>query len=178
MTENIKLPNKKYKIIYADPPWNYNFPHTRKNKNRDYSSMSIDQIKNLNVKEIADDDCLLFLWVTFKNLEKSFEVINAWGFEYKTCGFVWVKKTKNNKDFFGMGEYTRANPEICLIGRKGKINIQSRSVRQLVYAVKEKHSKKPDIIRKNIVELCGDVSRIELFAREKPNGWDVWGNEV
>ena len=170
--------DKKYNIILADPPWNYNFPATRKEKTKDYKTMSINEIQNLPINKIADDDCLLFIWVTFKNLEEVFKVIKSWGFDYKTCGFVWVKKTKHGKDFFGMGEYTRANPEICLIGRKGKINIQSRSVRQLIYAENEKHSQKPYEIRDRIVQLCGDLPRVELFAREKTDGWDVWGNEV
>ena len=112
---------KKYKIIYADPPWPYNFPETRAAKTKDYNTMSILDICELRVKDIADCDCLLFLWVTFRNLFEAKNVIDAWGFTYKTCAFVWVKKTKHGKDFYGMGEYTRANPEICLVARKVKI---------------------------------------------------------
>ena len=169
---------KKYQIIYADPPWPYNFSHTRSAKNRDYSSMSISEICEMPVSDMTQDDAILFIWTTFRNLFETEKVINAWGFEYKTCGFVWVKKTVTGKDCFGMGEYTRANPEICLIGRKGKKLVESRSVRQLQYAEAGKHSKKPDVIRDAIVGLCGDLSRVELFARQQHDGWDSWGNEV
>jgi len=169
---------KKYNIIYADPPWPYNFPETRSAKIKDYNTMSIHDICKLRVKDIADDNCLLFLWVTFRNLFEAKSVIEDWGFAYKTCAFVWVKKTKHWKDFYGMGEYTRANPEICLVARKGKNLVLSHSVRQLQYAGIEKHSAKPDIFRKAIVELCGDIPRIELFARQRVGGWDAWGNEI
>jgi len=140
--------------------------------------MTIADICAMRVSEIADEDAILFIWTTFRNLFETEKVINAWGFEYKTCGFVWVKKTATGKDCFGMGEYTRANPEICLIGRKGKNLVKSHSVRQLHYAMAEKHSKKPDSIMDAIVELCGDLPRVELFARHQAEGWDVWGDEV
>jgi site-specific DNA-methyltransferase (adenine-specific) len=140
--------------------------------------MSIDDICKLNVSEITHDDAILFIWTTFRNLFETERVINAWGFDYKTCGFVWVKKTATGKDCFGMGEYTRANPEICLIGRKGRKLVKSRSVRQLQYAQAEAHSKKPDSIKSAIIDLCGDLPRIELFCRYPADGWDVWGNEV
>jgi len=176
--ERLVMPRGGYAVIYADPPWPYNFSHTRKLKDRDYKSMSIDEICELPVSEITQEDAILFIWTTFRNLFETEKVIKAWGFKYKTCGFVWVKKTKTGKDFFGMGEYTRANPEICLIGRKGKSLVSARNVRQLQYAEIEKHSKKPDSIRAAIVDLCGDIPRIELFAREKTEGWDCWGDEV
>jgi len=104
--------------------------------------------------------------------------MKAWGFEYKTVGFTWIKKNKNGGNFFGVGWYTKSNAEVCLIGVKGKAPKISNSISSVVETVRERHSKKPDIIRDKIVEFCGDVPRIELFARQETEGWDVWGNEV
>ena len=140
--------------------------------------MNIDDIKNLPVKDIADDDCILFLWVTFPKLNECFEVIESWGFNYKTVAFTWVKKYKNGGNFMGMGRWTRSNAEICLLATKGKPKRVNAGVRQIIESVPEKHSKKPDIVRDKIVELCGDLSRIELFARNESVKWETWGNEV
>jgi len=170
--------NKKYKIIYADPPWNF-WGGGWKNQTQHYKTMSMEEIKNLPVKDLADDNCVLFLWVTFPILKDVFEVIESWGFKYSTCGFNWVKKNKSGIGwFFGLGYWTRANSELCLIATKGNPIIQSHSVSQIIDSPVEEHSKKPDIVRDKIVELMGDISRIELFARQKVDGWDVWGNEV
>ena len=140
--------------------------------------MSIDEIKNLPVKDIADDDCILFMWVTFPKLNECFEVIKEWGFEYKTNAFTWVKKYKNGDNFMGMGRWTRANAEICLLATKGKPKRVNAGVRQIIESVPEKHSKKPDIVRDKIVELCGDLPRLEMFARNKSVKGETWGNEV
>jgi N6-adenosine-specific RNA methylase IME4 len=122
---------------------------------------------------------MLFLWATFPNLQEALNVINAWGFQYKTLGFSWIKtNTGNGKPFFGIGYYTKSNCEVCLIGVKGKPIKASNYVSSVLIAPRERHSKKPDIVRDKIVELCGDVPRIELFARETVLGWDSWGNEV
>ena len=176
----MKLPNKKYKIIYADPPWSYKDKALAGNRGAccKYPVMSIDEIKNLPVKDIADDDCILFMWVTFPKLNECFEVIKEWGFEYKTNAFTWVKKYKNGDNFMGMGRWTRANAEICLLATKGKPKRVNAGVRQIIESVPEKHSKKPDIVRDKIVELCGDLPRIELFARNETYKWEIWGNEV
>lgn len=141
--------------------------------------MNIDDICNLPVKNIASENCVLFLWVTFPTLLDSFKVIEAWGFNYKTVAFVWVKHNKKAPTlFWGMGFWTRANAEICLLATKGKPKRISAKVHQVIISPIEEHSKKPNEIRKRIVNLIGDLPRIELFARQKTDGWDVWGNEV
>lgn len=104
--------------------------------------------------------------------------MESWGFDYFGLGFEWIKKTTTGKDFFGMGYWTRANSEPCLLGFKGKLKPQSHSIRQIIESVKENHSKKPQEVKDRILQLMGDLPRIELFAREKTEGWHVWGNEV
>jgi len=176
LIENPEL--HKYQIIYADPPWNFNFQkRDLKTKDHLYPTMKSKDIVNLNVKELADDDCILFLWVINSEIPLALECIKNWGFEYKTVAFTWVKTTKNTYHFGG-GNWTRSNPEICLLAKKGTIKRISASVRNLVIERLREHSRKPDRIRDDIVELVGDLPRIELFAREKTPGWDVWGNEV
>mgnify|MGYP001851316111 CR=1 FL=1 len=136
------------------------------------------EMKNV-ITRISDKDCILFLWVTFPCLLDGLKVIKEWGFTYKTCGFTWVKRNKKSDTwFFGLGHWTRANPEICLLGTKGKISRVSNKVSQVVDTHIEEHSKKPAIVRERIVELVGDLPRIELFARQEVDGWDAWGNEV
>lgn len=177
----INAPEGKYNIIYADPPWEYhNWTDEggHKSASAHYSTMNLEKIKELDIKKISDKNCVLFLWATFPNLKQAFEVIEAWGFEYKTVGFVWIKKYASNKNFFGLGYWTRANAEICLIATKGNIKRKNNSISQIIESIKEEHSKKPDIVRDKIVELMGDIPRIELFARQKTKGWDVWGNEI
>jgi len=185
--KNTHFPNKKYKIIYADPPWDYYSAWKRKNSDSagiwglaqdHYNTMPLNEIKELAVKNICDDDCFLFLWATFPQIQSALDVIKAWGFEYKTAAFVWVKKNKSGKNFMGMGWYTRANAEICLIGKRGSPKIMNHGIKQTIESTLREHSKKPDEVRKRIVQLCGDVPRIELFARERTAGWDAWGNEV
>jgi N6-adenosine-specific RNA methylase IME4 len=173
---------KKYNIIYADPPWAYKV-WSKKGNGRSaeshYSTMSIEDIKALPVGELADEDCALFMWITFPLLKEAWEVIEAWGFTYKSVAFVWIKQNKKSPTlFWGMGHWTRANAELCIIATKGKPKRMSRSVHQVIMTPIEEHSKKPEEARKRIVELMGDVPRIELFARMKPEGWDVWGNQA
>tara|TARA_R100000458_G_C8115424_1_gene136528 strand:+ start:49 stop:594 length:546 start_codon:yes stop_codon:yes gene_type:complete len=178
------ISNKRYQIIYADPPWtfkNYNNEKSNHNADHHYPCMTLDQIKELPVKDIADKDCVLFLWCTDPLLNKQIEVIKAWNFEYKTVGFYWIKENKNqtNMRFWkGPGYYTRCNPEICLLATKGSPKRIGTNVDKLVLASRDVHSKKPDIIRDKIVELFGDIPRIELFARTKCDGWDSFGNEL
>jgi site-specific DNA-methyltransferase (adenine-specific) len=170
---------KKYQIIYADPPWAYrNMGNIQATANAQYPTMKNEDICNLKVGDMADDNCILFLWATFPKIQEALDVIKAWGFEYKTIGFTWIKKNKNWTNFFGVGWYTKSNAEVCLIGTKGKAPKQSNSISSIVETVRERHSKKPAIIRKLIVDFCGDLPRIELFSREKVEGWDSWGNEV
>ncbi len=141
--------------------------------------MPIEEICNLPVREIADSNSLLFLWVTFPKLVEGLKLIQAWGFQYKTVAFVWVKLNKKKETpFFGLGNWTRSNAEICLLAKRGTPKRKSNRVHQLIFSPMEGHSKKPEIVRDKIVELVGDLKRIELFARNKTEGWDVWGNEV
>lgn len=174
----LKKKDRKYSIIYADPPWHF-WGGGWKNQTQHYKTMSINEIKNLPVEGLANKDCILFMWVTFPILQEAFEVMESWGFEYATCGFNWVKKQKKGDGwFFGLGNWTRSNSELCLIGVKGHPVRQSASVSQIIDNPVEAHSKKPDCVRDKIVELMGDIPRIELFARQKTKGWDVWGNEI
>ena len=174
--------DKKYNIIYADPPWTYHKTGGKKNSRgmakQFYNTMSIEEIKSLPIRSITADNAILFLWCTYPQLPNGLEVINDWGFEYFGLGFEWIKKTKSGKDFFGMGYWTRANPECCLLATKGKPKPQCHNIRQLIYAEIMEHSRKPVEVRKNIVQLCGDLPRIELFARQHADGWDCWGNET
>ena len=180
----MQWPSKKYNIIYADPPWAYNKRSNHNTKfgggvHAHYPVLTLDDIMLIPVKQITDPNCMLFLWVTFPRLEEGLQVIKAWGFSYKTLGFSWIKTNKlNQKPFFGIGYYTKSNCEVCLIATKGKPIKVSNMVSSVLIAPREAHSKKPDIVRDRIVELCGDVPRIELFARQESSGWDVWGNDI
>lgn len=173
---------KKYGIILADPPWAYHV-WSKKDAGRTaeshYPTMRLADIRALPVGELAADDCALFLWVTLPNLREAFSVIEAWGFTYKTVAFVWVKQNRKTPSlFWGMGYWTRANAELCLLATKGRPKRQSAAVHQVILSPIEMHSKKPDAARKRIVTLMGDIPRVELFARQAEQGWDVWGNEV
>jgi N6-adenosine-specific RNA methylase IME4 len=179
--EQIPFPNKKYKIIYADPPWSYRDKALAGNRGAGckYQVQEKDWLRKLPVQLLAEDDCVLFLWVTMPLLDEGLELIKSWGFEYKTVAFTWVKKNKKADSwFFGMGNWTRSNAELCLIGKKGKIKRQSASISSIIDTPIQEHSKKPDCTREKIISLMGDISRIELFARQRTDGWDVWGNEV
>lgn len=179
--------NKKYNIIYADPPWSYGDVHKWHKMGGGvaghYKTMNIKEIENLgnNVQKLAADDCLLFMWVTFPNLKEGLKVIEKWGFKYKTLGFSWIKTNKKNKKpFFGIGFYTKSNCEVCLIGIKGKPGkiIKSNKVSSCIISERREHSRKPDEARDRITELVGQVPKIELFARQQTEGWDCWGNEI
>ena len=180
----IPFPAKKYNVIYADPPWAFRV-WSEKGKERSadkhYSCMTLDVGKQMPVNSItAGDGCALFMWATFPMLREALELIEAWGFEYKTIAFCWVKQNKNSDGIFkGMGYYTRSNAEICLLATRGRVlERKSRSVSSVIISHIERHSKKPAETRDRIVELFGDLPRIELFARETTPGWDCWGNEV
>ena len=173
---------KKYTVIYADPPWSYRV-WSKKGAGRSaeahYPTMSMGDIKALPVGELADRDCALFLWMTLPMLREAWGVLDAWGFTFKTVAFVWIKLNRQaNTLFTGMGYWTRANAEICILATRGHPKRQARNVHQVIVSHIEEHSKKPDEARRRIEALMGDVPRIELFARQYPPGWDVWGNEV
>ena len=171
-----------YKIIYADPPYSfktYSAKGRKKSAESHYDCMAIGDIKKLPVEGMADKDCVLFLWVTYPFLIQGLEIIKEWGFTYKTCAFSWIKKNKKSDSlFWGLGYWTRANNEICLLATKGKPKRVSKKVHQVVIESVREHSRKPDCVRNRIVELCGDLPRIELFARQKAEGWDTFGNET
>lgn len=173
--------NKKYQIIYADPPWSYKDKALSGNRGAGckYPVMSIQDINNLPVSSIADNNSILFMWVTMPKLNECFDVIKSWGFEYKTCAFTWVKTNKiSGTPFMGMGRWTRANSELCLLATKGKPIRIDAGVHSVVIDNIREHSRKPDQVRDRIVKLCGDIPRIELFARSSSPGWDVWGNQT
>ena len=141
--------------------------------------MTKKEIQALPVPALCEKDCVLFLWVTFPCLLEGLELIGTWGFKYKTCGFVWVKKNRKSSGWFwGLGYWTRSNVELCLLATKGRPKRVSRRVHQVVDEAVMEHSRKPDEVLNRITELCGNVPRIELFARRKTEGWDCWGNEV
>ena len=141
--------------------------------------MSIDELCALPVETLAEKDCLLFLWATFPQLPEALRLIQAWGFTFKTVAFVWLKLNKKSPTwFYGLGYWTRGNAEICLLAKRGKPKGRSAGVHQFIISPVEEHSKKPDVTRDKINELAGDLTRVELFARQKTPGWDVWGNEV
>lgn len=172
----------KYNIIYADPPWSFSNKKTggsmKSGADANYPTMSIDDIKALPVADIAADDCTLVMWWVGSMPQEAIDLVNAWGFTIKNMnGFVWNKLTVKGNPHFGMGFRTRAGSEAAIIAVKGKPAVASKSVRAVRSAPTGRHSEKPAEFRDDIVELCGDVPRIELFARGNVAGWDAWGNE-
>jgi N6-adenosine-specific RNA methylase IME4 len=175
---------KKYQIIYADPPWSYrqkqinfqSYDNGKKYKNdvtEHYDTMTNEEIKKMDIEDLSDTDCLLFLWATSPNLDLAIEVGIAWGFEYKTVAFIWDKQRTN------YGFYTLSQCELCLVFKKGKIPKKAvNNTKQFLSEKLGKHSAKPIEIRNRITKMFPNQNKIELFAREKTEGWDVWGNEV
>jgi N6-adenosine-specific RNA methylase IME4 len=181
MEINIFDTNKKYNIIYADPPWRYKDRNCNGACEQHYETMKLEDICKLPIRNIAEKDCVLFLWTTYPMIKESLKLIEAWGFTYKSIGFQWIKTypKSTNKFVFGLGRWTRGNTEPCLIATKGKPKRIDNSVSQLIVAPIGKHSQKPNEAREKIIKLIGgDLPKIELFAREKVDGWDCWGNEV
>ena len=172
-----------YDIIYADPPWNYtafsNDIPSRSKEGQPYNAMRMVDIYNFKIPETSADS-VLFLWATASLLPEAIHAMKCWGFEYKTIAFTWIKKNKrnNNTNFWGMGSWTRSNPEYCILGTKGKPKALSHSVHSVIETPIEEHSKKPDIVRDKIIELCGDKKRFELFARQRYEGWDAEGLQL
>ena len=175
--------NKKYSIIYADPPWTFK-TYSAKGKGRSaerhYHTMRKEDIQRLPIPSISAKNSVLLLWVTAPCLLEGIELIKAWGFKYKTVAFTWVKQNKRSDSLFmGNGYYTRANAEFCLLATKGKVLERvSHSVRSAVVTHIEEHSKKPDAVRERIGKLFGNIPRIELFARRQYTEWDSWGDEI
>jgi site-specific DNA-methyltransferase (adenine-specific) len=170
----------KYRVVYADPPWNHGGQiYNRGGAKNYYGVMNTSEIVNLPIKKYCDWDCACFLWAVGPHLEDAIFTLKGWGFEYKTIAFTWIKTNKKNfAPFFGMGQWTRSNAELCLLGVRGNIKRESASISQVICHPIMEHSKKPDEVADKIVELMGDVPRIELFARKKRGGWHTWGNEI
>lgn len=174
---------KKYKLIYADPPWQFNNRKTGGNLKsgacQKYTVTSTEDLKRMDIESIADDDCILVMWWVGAMPQDAIDLVKAWGFTLKNMnGFVWGKQTVKLNWFFGMGFYTRAGTESAIIAIKGKPKVASRSVRAFLAAPVGRHSAKPDEFRDRCVELVGDVPRLEMFARKASKGWDVFGNEA
>ena len=176
---------KKYNIIYADPAWKFENSvyqdNGRKSRelNKQYDTMSIEEIKQLPIEKITADDCALFMWVTDFHLPYAFELFEKWGFKYRTVAFVWKKITKNGKTCANLGAWTMKNTELCLLATKGNMfkERKAKNVFQLIEAERTKHSKKPLETIKRIERIFEFNNKIELFARTKVDGWDCWGNE-
>lgn len=174
-----------YRLIYADPPWSFRTYSDRgKGRSPDahYDCLDLNGIKGLPVADWAAPHSILLLWATDPMLHKAMEVIDAWGFTYKTVGFYWAKLNKRapvsgwtEADFFtGLGFWTRANPEMCLLATRGKPKRESASVAKLVVSPRREHSRKPDEVHKRIEALAAGPY-LEMFARESRPGWDSWG---
>lgn len=176
------MKQQKYQIIYADPPWTIsqmaNIPSGRPSA-RPYKSMRQIDIFSLPIDQFTDKNCVLFLWATSPLLPEALHTMKSWGFDYKTIAFTWVKRNKKSEGWFwGMGWWTRSNPEFCLLGIKGSPKRIAKNIHSVIDSKIEEHSKKPNEVREKIIALCGDLPRLELFARQKTNGWDVWGDEI
>lgn len=169
----------KYGLIMADPPWrfhNWSQAGEEKNAVSKYECMTLEDIKALPVHMLAAPDCLLWLWCTNPMLDVGFDVLKAWGFQFKTAGH-WVKRTTSGKLHFGTGYILRSAGEPFLIGTIGKPAC-ARNVRSVVDAQVREHSRKPDEAFAAAESLVPNVHRCELFSRQARPGWDVWGNQA
>lgn len=191
------LPRGHYGAILADPPWHFktynekgrqrcpDWKRFKGSPSRHYDTMTIDDLAALPVADVAADDCCLLLWVSWPMLPDAMRLISAWGFEYKTCGFDWMKAHAGQLDMLrddadvlmGMGYWTRANSEPCLLATRGKPKRLSAAVRQGIIEPRREHSRKPDCVHGRIERLVAGPY-LELFARQQRPGWDTWGNET
>lgn len=179
-----------YKYIYADCPWrfknwsmkelvNRGEKWARKNGRSPYPVMKTEDIAAMPVIDLTAKDCVLFLWATYPKLPDALQVMAGWGFEFKTVAFTWTKLNPSGVGFhFGLGYWTRQNPELVLLGTRGKPKRIDNTIPNLVIHPRGEHSRKPDEVARRVVALMGDLPRIELFARRRMDGWDAWGNEV
>ena len=180
-------PTGKFGAIYADPPWHYEVwaEGSSRTASSKYNVMPTSEIAALPVADLAADDCALFMWVTWPKLFDSLEVIQGWGFTYKTCGFCWIKADARQQEMFrddvdpfvGMGYWTRANSEACLLATRGKPKRLNMDVRQGVIEPRREHSRKPDCIPQRIERLV-EGPYLEMFARTQRPGWTAWGNQT
>lgn len=182
-------PEKKlYSIVYADPPWDYK--DRKCNGAVSYRTTATGKLSDLRLKEITEKNAVLIMWVTAPFLEEAFSLIREWGFKYKTCAFTWVKINKNdNQPICGLGRYTRSSCEWALLATKGKPPARvAKGVRQIIEDYgddgevfrlpREGHSVKPAAFRDRVVELFGDLPRLEMYARAAAPGWDVYGDQA
>ncbi len=168
------MPNKKYAVVYADPPWRYEHIKTESRAiENNYPTMSLEDICALPIAKIGNTPSILFLWATTPKLEEALQVINAWGYKYRTS-MVWAK------DRIGMGYWVRNQHELLLICTKGEMPVPaaSASISSLVNSPRSEHSKKPEIFYEIIEKMFPDLPKIELFCREAREGWGAWGNQV
>jgi site-specific DNA-methyltransferase (adenine-specific) len=170
-----------FSIIYADPSWRYS--DQKANDPRmggiTYKTMPVEEICALPVSDLAAKDSVLFLWATMPMLKEALQVIESWGFQYRTCAFCWVKQNPSGSGIYsGLGHWTNGNAELCLFARRGQPKRVDKSVKQIVLAPRGRHSAKPPEVRDRIVRLLGDLPRVELFSRERASGWSAWGNEI
>lgn len=166
------IQDKKYQVIYADPPWKYSFSKSKSRKiENQYPTMTIKEIADLKIP--AAKNAVLFMWTTAPKLEESFSIMKSWGFKYKSCA-VW------DKEIIGMGFWFRGQHELLLVGTKGKFSPPAEELRisSVIKEKRTKHSKKPNKVRDLISSWYPDMLKIELFARQTSDGWDVFGNEV
>ena len=180
--KNAPFPNKKYSIIYADPPWDYKgqLQHTGTGGKesggaiRHYPTVPVSEMKTWDVASISEEDCLLFMWSSSPHLDQAIQLGKAWGFRWATVAFVWDKQRPNP------GFYTMSQCELCLVFRRGKIPKPrgARNIRQLVQVKRTRHSEKPDAVRERIEKMFPQQSKIELFARKRYPDWDAWGLEI
>ena len=179
--ESLINAGKKYSVIYADPPWSFNVYSGKvkiRSADRHYDTQSLDDIKAMPVAELAADDCALMMWAVMPELPGALEVIKAWGFTYKTVAFTWVKENRSgNGLFWGMGYWTRANAEVCLLATKGAPKRQAMDVHQIIMSPVSEHSRKPDEAQVRIERLLPGPY-LELYGRRPTPGWTVWGNQI
>lgn len=176
----LRLPNGKFGAILADPPWHFAVRSPKgegRSASQHYGTMSLADIKTMPVSDIAAEDCALFIWAIDPMIPEALDVIRAWGFEFKTVGFYWVKTNQGGGYFTGMGYWTRANPEQCLLATRGHPKRLAKDVRRLIVDPRREHSRKPDCVHDRIERLVSGPY-CELFARSTKPGWASWGNEV
>jgi len=176
----LNFPNKKYKLIYADPPWTYENKRLGRELNAGaaahYDTMSLDELKALPIEQIKDKDCVIFLWCVVPQLPEAFELLKAWGFKYKTM-LTW-HKLPGNRTQAGLGYWFRGYTEHILFGIRGDVRAFKCQKHNIITQANLGHSKKPHAFRQLIEYATNNLKpRIELFARTKVHGWDVWGND-
>lgn len=179
---------KKYKVIYADPPWHYGSKSAVNNSKGSeikplsvqYTTTKTKDLAMMDVGSLSDDDCALFMWVTDSHLPDALQLIEAWGFKYKTIAFNWVKTTSKGNYCKNVAPWTMKSSEVCILATKGAMSKYkiANNIESLVIAERTKHSRKPKEVMRRIESLFGDVPRLEMFARDSSEGWDVFGNEA